>query len=66
MLKDNDFNRIERQVTGLYADLELSIIQEIALRIANVGYINTVSYNNIKDYYSGRSYNKNSVWKMCF
>jgi len=48
MLKDNDFDRIERQVTGLYDDLELQMIEETARRIANVGYINTVSYNNIK------------------
>ena len=47
MLKDNDFVKIEKQITLLYSDLELSIIQEIAKRIANVGYINTVSYNNI-------------------
>ena len=47
MLKDNDFVKIEKQITLLYSDLELSIIQEITKRIANVGYINTVSYNNI-------------------
>lgn len=47
MLKDNDFDKIEKQVTLLYSDLELSIIQEIARRIANVGYINTVAYNNV-------------------
>ena len=47
MLKNSDFDKIEKQVTLLYSDLELSIIQEIARRIANVGYINTVAYNNV-------------------
>lgn len=47
MITEKDFVKIEKQITLLYSDLELNIIQEIAKRIANVGYINTVSYNNI-------------------
>lgn len=46
MLTEKDFKIIERQAVGLYADLELSIIKEIAERIANVGYANTVVFNN--------------------
>lgn len=46
MLTEKDFIRLERQASELYGDLELEIIQEIAERIANVGYMNTVAYNN--------------------
>jgi len=46
MLTENDFKMLERQAGQLYADLELEIIQEIAERIANVGYANTIAYNN--------------------
>ena len=47
MLIEKDFSIIEKQAIALYSELELAIIEEIALRIANVGYINTVTYNNI-------------------
>ena len=47
MLTSRDFKKIEKQAAELYGDLELEIIQEIAERIANVGYANTVVYNNI-------------------
>ena len=46
MLTEKDFKQLEKQAVGLYGDLELEIIQEIAERIANVGYANTVVYNN--------------------
>lgn len=48
MLTENDFKLIEKQASKLYGDLELEIIQEIAERIANVGYANTVVYNDAK------------------
>lgn len=46
MLTEKDFKRLEKQASKLYGELELEIIREIAERIANVGYINTVAYNN--------------------
>lgn len=46
MLTENDFKLIEKQASKLYGDLELEIIQEIAERIASVGYANTVVYND--------------------
>lgn len=46
MLTENDFRLLEKEAVKLYGDLELEIIQEIAERIANVGYANTVVYNN--------------------
>lgn len=48
MLTEQDFMRIERQANQLYADLELEIIEEIATRIANFGYANTVVLNDVK------------------
>lgn len=48
MLTENDFKLIEKQASKLYGDLELEIIQEIAERIASVGYANTVVYNDTK------------------
>ena len=47
MLTSQDFKKIEKQAAELYGDLELEIIQEIAERIANVGYANTVVYNDV-------------------
>jgi C1A family cysteine protease len=47
MLTEEDFKVIERQAVGLYSELEIEIIQEIAERIANVGYANTVVYNDV-------------------
>ncbi len=46
MLTSKDFKLIEKQASQLYGQLELEIIQEIAERIANVGYANTVVNNN--------------------
>ena len=48
MLTEQDFLRIEKQANQLYANLELDIIEEIAKRIANVGYANTVVINDLK------------------
>lgn len=47
MLTPNEFNLIEKQAEQIYAQLELEIIGEIAERIANVGYANTVALNDI-------------------
>ncbi len=47
MLTPTDFKQIEKQASKLYGNLELEIIQEIAERIANVGYANTVALNDI-------------------
>lgn len=47
MLTDKDFVIIEKQALELYNDLETEIIEGIAQRIANVGYANTVVYNNV-------------------
>ena len=48
MLTQNDFINIEKQATAIYESLELEIIEEIATRIANFGYANTVVINNLK------------------
>ena len=48
MLTEQDFIRIEKQAIGMYQNLELQIIEEIATRIANFGYANTVVLNDIK------------------
>lgn len=48
MLTEQDFIRIEKQANQLYADLELEIIEEIAIRIANFGYANTVVINDLR------------------
>lgn len=48
MLSEKDFANIEKQANQLYADLELEIIEEIATRIANFGYANTVVLNDVK------------------
>lgn len=46
MLTPEQWNQIEKQANKLYNNLELEIIQEIAERIVNVGYANTVVLNN--------------------
>ena len=46
MLTEKDFELLEKEAVKLYSDLEFEIIQEMAERIANVGYANTVVYNN--------------------
>lgn len=48
MLTEQDFLNIERQANEIYADLELQIIEEIATRIANFGYANTVVLNDLR------------------
>lgn len=48
MLTEQDFIRIEKQAVQIYQNLELQIIEEIATRIANFGYANTVVINDIK------------------
>ena len=48
MLTQSDFINMEKQATALYESLELEIIEEIATRIARVGYANTVVLNNIQ------------------
>ncbi len=48
MLTEQDFINIEKQAIGIYQDLELQIIEEIATRIANYGYANTVVTNSLR------------------
>lgn len=48
MLTEQDFIRIEKQANQIYVNLELQIIEEIATRIANFGYANTVAKNDLK------------------
>jgi len=48
MLTPEQWEEIEKQAEGLYNQLELEIIQEIAERITNVGYANTVVKNDIR------------------
>ena len=48
MLTEQDFIRIEKEANSIYNNLELQIIEEIATRIANFGYANTVVLNDIK------------------
>lgn len=47
MLTPEQWDLIGKQASNIYNDLELEIIQEIAERIANVGYANTVVLNDI-------------------
>lgn len=48
MLTQSDFINIEKQASALYESLELEIIEEIATRIANFGYANTVVINDLR------------------
>lgn len=48
MITSEQWEQIEKQASYLYNKLELEIIEEIAERIANVGYANTVVLNNIE------------------
>ena len=48
MLSEKDFINIEKQANAIYNNLELQIIEEIATRIANFGYANTVVLNDLK------------------
>lgn len=47
MLTPKQFEEINKKASKLYTELELEIIQEIAERIANAGYANTVALNNV-------------------
>lgn len=47
MLTEKDFKLIENEAGLLYQQLEVDIIQEIAERIAAVGYANTIVYNDV-------------------
>ena len=48
MLTEQDFMKIEGQANSIYNNLELQIIEEIAIRIANFGYANTVVINDLR------------------
>ncbi len=48
MLTEQDFIKIEKQSVQIYQNLELQIIEEIATRITNFGYANTVVINDLK------------------
>lgn len=48
MLTEKDFLEIEKQAVQIYQNLELQIIEEIATRITNFGYANTVVLNDIR------------------
>ncbi len=48
MLTEQDFINIEKQANAIYSNLELQIIEEIATRIANFGYANTVVLNDLR------------------
>ena len=48
MLTEQNFINIEKQANSIYNNLELQIIEEIATRIANFGYANTVVINDMK------------------
>lgn len=47
MITPEQWNLIGKQANQIYSQLELEIIQEIAERIANVGYANTVALNDV-------------------
>lgn len=46
MITEIDFARISLIASRLYGQLEEDLVEAIALRIAQVGYINTVAYNS--------------------
>lgn len=48
MLTQEEWSKISGQASNIYNQLELQIIEEIAKRIVNVGYANTVVINDIK------------------
>ena len=47
MLTPGEWNQVAKQGEQIYLQLESKIIQEIAERVANVGYANTVVLNDI-------------------
>lgn len=48
MITEKDWKKIEKKAVSLYSGFELQLIEEIAERIANVGYANTVAFNNLR------------------
>ena len=48
MLTPEQWNQISGEASTIYSELELQIIEEIARRIVNVGYANTVVQNDRK------------------
>ena len=46
MISEKDFLRYEKQTSKLYEKMELDLLRDIAQRIADVGELNTVGYNN--------------------
>lgn len=46
MLTPEEWDIVGKQASKIYNELELEIIEEIAERIANVGYANTVALND--------------------
>ena len=48
MLTPEQWDQISGKASTIYSELELQIIEEIARRIVNVGYANTVVQNDIK------------------
>lgn len=48
MITEKDWKKIEKKAVSLYSGFELQLIKEIATRIANVGYGNTVVFNNLR------------------
>ena len=47
MLTPEQWETIAKQASQIYNQLELDIIEEIATRIASVGYANTVIHNDV-------------------
>lgn len=48
MLSLNDYKEIERDITKLYSQLELEIIENIALRLTKINFAKGVVLNNVK------------------
>lgn len=48
MLTSEEWKVVEKQASKIYTDLEFEIIQEIAERIASVGYANSIIANDVK------------------
>lgn len=46
MLTPEEWDIVGKQASKIYSELELEIIEEIAERIANVGYANTIVLND--------------------
>lgn len=48
MLSLNDYKEIEKDISKLYSQLELEIIQNIALRLTKIDFAKVVILNNVK------------------